>query len=309
MLTNLFVIILFANHALSIQAASLNIAAGDEYLWGELSKVILLETDPDTGLTSTFTVMVEKDWNLEITDLRVSQKEYTGKWTDGTGFEAVTDHDYDWRELGYNFLAEDLFWADYEWDDDINTTVLVSFDFDYEPVYLIEPEWSDINPSMKSMFNLSHILDTVVYPDNTSIIYEFTLGSFLNDTSFSIMGKDTVDKAKKQFNYSNKKWTFLFDLSGIMLDVYFDGTEIVKKYFDSYVQTFEFEYSTNGVLQSITKEVESLSIQGDIKVETIVGYYFAIGGAKSVNANFDTIAALTGLFTISLVFVIIRKRR
>lgn len=319
MLTNFIIIALLVSNAITSIAIEREYNAGNIFTWGFNIEEVMTNTYLDLDLVYINDETDSGDIQLNITAIDTLTKNYEGIWSDDSGSGSPGTYDYSLDDLGDRFETGDLFDIDWEWDYLNNVTVPGDFDFMlntpylmwqvFDHSYLIDPKWGDINDAIFAGFNLTYQVETFYNPYNANITYNYTLADVFDNISFKIMGKDTLADAEAKFTDTIYKWNFVFDLSGFLMEEYWNGTTDIYQAYETYIVSLSLEYSEGGVLQELEHTTTTLITIDGIQEEVNYKFKLALGGMKSATVNFATISAVIGLFTISIVIVVIRRRK
>ena len=313
----LFAIMLFLFSSISNSyAASNNWTVGDSYLWGSRVTANTLQQNLDNNFQNIVEMSALGDYHLEITSLDKQAKRYEAIATDSNQEYPEKGFTYAWDDFVDDYLIFNSFLnASYSYDLDINDTVLTSFKCELENIdewFLLESEWISINEDFVEFFDASKVVDTVANYYEPTNITEITLGNFLgNISSYKIMNKNTLAKALQQFTDKNK-WTFEFDLSGVINFPIFNSTLGRNQFFpyEEYIVTLELQYTKEGILDTFSSTIVTKKTENNIYSESSLEQIIALGGIKSVKANFALASFIGGLVFISIITTIIyRKKR
>lgn len=319
MLINSTVIFLLIGNAVSSIAQEREYNAGDIFTWGFNIEETSTITNLDLDLIYINKETDSGDIQLNITAIDTLARNYEGIWSDESGAGSPGTYDYNWDDLGDRFDTSNAFDIDWEWDFENNVTVPSDFDFVlftpyltwqiYDHSFLIDPEWGEINNAIFKGFNLTYQVETFYNPYDANITYNYTLGDVFNDISFKIMGKETLEEAETRFTATTYKWNFVFDLSGFIMEDYWNGSQDIYQAYDTYIVELDVVYSEGGILQNVEHTTTTVFTVDEVQEEVMYHFKLALGGLKSATANFATISAVIGLFTVSTLAIIIRKRK
>lgn len=311
-----FTVFLFIFSTISAsQAAGVSWSAGDSYLWGTRLTINSNRLNLDNNFRTVLEESLLSEYQLNVTSVNRVAKRYEAIPGDANEVFPERGFTYAWDDFVDDYLLSDGF-IDVEYIFDINTnqTILTNFQLEFVDIdewLLIESEWEKINDAFVDFLDASDVLAFVpdfYAPEN---ITQITLGDFLGATaSYKIMGRNSLESALERFTDSNK-WTFFFDLSGVITyPVYNDtlGRDEYKSY-DEYKVTLELKYTNEGQLDNyflkseITKTVDNVVMKDTYEEE------IALGGINAVGANFAIIAAISGFISISLITGVIHRKK
>lgn len=301
------IIALFCNLSL-VSASDLTWNAGDVIEWGRYTEITTIVTDNAAGTSLEDIDQDGYDFQYNITAYDAIAKDYNYIYTDSSG-PSSQSRSFDWENFANADLTSDngdFLTVNYIYDTFTNNTVLRDFSLDvnYLNWRLIEPNWVGLNQAYKEIFNETYLLDTVADAWDP-IIYNFTWGYFLDSIDFKIMSRSNLKYALNQFKDSTNKWTFEFDLSGV-LHHSIGGGEVAP--YESYIVTILVEYSDGGVLEKYVKETSYTRIIDDDQTDYLHHRKEALGGLKKAMAPIPIISSVIGLLAISG-FILIKRRK
>ncbi|MFW9924276.1 MAG: hypothetical protein ACFFDW_13405 [Candidatus Thorarchaeota archaeon] len=303
----IFLLLLFSNFSSSLGAIP-SWHAGDVIDFGQTS---LLRVTYYEGNATSYQIMeTNTDFKVNITAVDILNKEYRASIIQPLSVSSILTYDFNYEILTDSFLnIANIFDVDYVWDFEHNTTVLKDFSLGASYVLLLEPEWDEINKIMKNSLNESTIIDTVDDPFQP-ITYNFTLGYFLNNiTSYKIMDKTDLVKAKEEFRPTATKWSLEFDLSGIIHYATYNSTlgyDLFKP-IDKYLITYELEYDKGGILNYYQKTIDTSTDYEILPQDLLLDDKIILGGLKAFTSNFALITIFPAFLFISI--FVVRKRR
>ncbi len=237
-------------------------------------------------------------------------------------FHAYTFDSYGTSSMWFNYNVDDyadnvltisnLFDVEYEWDFEHNQTVLTDFDFCFNPLYFIDPNWTTYNSRLADVFNGSEIVATVVDPFEP-ITHNFTLNDTLSLTSdYSIMGQNDLALAKEQFTANNVNWTFYFDFSNVIKDNVFNTSLGFDSYvlYETYTIELGYDYSPGGILDQFRYNFLYEITKNDIYSHLEVVEEANTGRFPTVEIpGLTYLLAIPAIFTTVLVVKFIKKRK
>jgi hypothetical protein len=310
MLTKIVILLFLIGNITNVHACDRSWNPGDVFVFTFSDQMILTDTDLEHNVIDTFESLNQETGTLNVTELNLLSERYYAYWTDSFGVGPILGYDYSVDDYINDYLdLSSLLFVDYEWDYGTNSTIFVDFGVTIDAWLLIEPDWATLNTAFIEMFNESEIVETVAHPYE-SLTYNITLGDFLNNISYTFMGKNTLAEAKGQMKAINTAWAFTFDFSNIINLAIFNGTLGYNEYYpaQTFVYTYEMSYSDGGVLENAFSR-RSFSViiddfKGDVLFENIINQ----GDLKALTANFAYWMILPG-FLLVLTVMRISKRK
>jgi len=206
---------------------------------------------------------VSKEMKIKVLDLNNEISEYTYSFNTNIdtyyksrSTPATTNSEkqsgYGRKNCSGNYLFEyykdfnDFIFLDYDLKE--GGFYLDTFSFNIDLLvkhfsYLIKTDWQVFNQKLKTFF------------DPNLVIYDLyfgplTLEEFLEDISFSIMGKNNLTEALEEFGPDTRRWTFEFDLSNELLLP--DDPNLF--FCDKAIENLVLAYSVDGVLEELVYE-------------------------------------------------------
>ena len=297
-------------------AATVTWQVGDSHLWGINSESFASEENLLNNLKSVVELNFAEDLQYNITGVDKAAKRYEAIPFDSNTVYAERGFSYAWDDFEEEYLGTTSFLeAGYTFDIDTNESILTSFSLNFEDIdlwFLLEPEWANINSAFAELLDTETVLDSVANYYAPANITDITFGDFLGKaSSYKIMGKKSIENALKQFT-TKSKWTFEFDLSGVMKFPVFNSTAGRNNYysFSKYIANLELKYTSDGVLETFRVSLETKRTEENVVYETITSNVIALGGIKSATGNNSLIAIIAGfLFTTTVTTVILSKRK
>ncbi len=309
-----FTIFLFLFSTISTSQA-VSWSAGDTYLWGARVTTNNNWLNLDTNFRTIIDGSLLSEYQLNITNVDRVAKRYEAIPGDVNGIAPERGFTYAWDDFADDYLLSEGFLdVTYIFDINTNQTILTDFQLEFIDIVewlLIENEWEKINNAFVDFFDASTVLASVPNFYAPTNITEITLGDFLeNIASYKIMNRNSLDSALKRFSNDNK-WTFLFDLSGVITYPEYNSTLGRDQYFsyDLYKITLELKYTSDGELDNYNLKLETKKTVDNVVMEDTYEEEIASGGIKAVGANFAIIAAISGFISISLIAGIKRRKR
>jgi len=313
----LFYLILIGNlfilcNLLSVKPTSSFVAVGDNFHYEteESYYAKMEDLEHDSSLLEEYSESYSEDIHiLEIDDV---DETIIYERTDEDSTYNNTVH-YSWDSYISNYFDfNDLFDINYIWDQDRDQPILRNFDFYFYNSRFMESNWSQINTQLSDILNETTIVDIVINPNDMSS-HVITFGDFLgNLTSYKIQGKSSISAAQNQFTDSTTKWTFEFDLSGVIhyLDHY-NTTFGYNIYLPIDKMTFEttVEYTEDGArkYRSDFIEIENEYSDDEYKVTEIMSYVVSLGKLP-IQLSLSYLSFIPAILVIVLV-VRIRKNK
>ncbi|MCF2144840.1 MAG: hypothetical protein K9W42_14180 [Candidatus Heimdallarchaeota archaeon] len=276
-------------------------SVGDLLLWGSLSRNYSIIN----GITSDNSVVNEYKYNITAIDLLNLQYDTEVISSGGTSFFHNVNFGADYFVTTV-LTIPNMLTIDYSWDYVHNRTVLTTFDFYIWAINLIEPDWSAINNGFRDTLNGSEIIHTEHDPYNPTI-YNYTLQSVFDSLKGKINGKKPFSAGWNTFTVSRTKWTFFFDMSGVLYYGESNGSMIIYYPYEKATISFELEYTDAGVLKESNYIVEQKLVTPTETLELTYQVRTTLGGFKSVQANFATLVVFGALTFLSAI-VVIRQR-
>ena len=302
LLVNLAIIALLLINTGFSTAASPEWSVGDIYLWGTMSKVY----EVNDGIKSETTLTSET--KINITSIDIISQRYDAHITTSLGSSFQHNIHYGAADfVSSSMHLSNFLQPSYIWDYEYNRTVLVNVNFNLDYLFLIEPDWAVINKGYRDMLNGSEVIATVNDP-YTSTIYNFTLLNVMNSLNVKINGKGSFKTGLGTFTDKRSKWTFSFDMSGVLHKGESNGSMILYYPYEKATINVELEYKDGGTLKNfdyvrvVKYKTPNINYEGNFEQKV------TLGGFKSVQASFATMAAIAGLM-ITAGVVIIRKRK
>ncbi len=296
----------------SSQAATREWNAGGIYFWSVQGLTETSLTDNEQGVSHYQRIETDTEYKYNLTAIDTVAKEYDAyiSTTGGTSFSGGIDYaaeDFVEDELPLDSSMD----VDFNWNFDINETVLYSFDFEIDLFRLIEPDWAIINTGFAELFNLSEIVETVDNPFEP-ITYNLTLGdTFGNASLIKIQGvKNNLNKSIGKFTSTTTKFSFEFDFTGKMNARVYNGTAGYYNYYlyDLYTVFGEFSYSDGGILQKVEYRFEFQRTYDDLVTHYIETYTMVLGNLQSLTGNFALLAILPAIGLIAVIARVKRKK-
>lgn len=309
-----FTIVLFLFSTISTSQA-ISWSVGDTHLWGARVTSNNNWLNLDTDFRNVVDISLLSEYQLEITSIDRVAKRYEAIPLDVNGINPERGFSYAWDDFVDDYLLSDGFLnVEYIFDINTNQTILTDFQIEFVDIIewlLIETEWEKINNAFVDFFDASVVLASVpdfYAPEN---ITEITLGDFLGETtSYKIMSRSSLESALRRFSNDNK-WTFFFDLSGVITYPVYNDTLGRDEYYsyDVYKTTLELKYTKDGQLDSYYFKTETTKTVDNVFMEDTYEEEIASGGIKAVGADFAIIAAISGFISIFLIARIIHRKR
>jgi len=313
-MSNIFLLlILICSSFTSVDADSREWQPGSYYKFGQRIHVRTVYTDTDTGTTDTNDINAEAEFSFEVTAIDLIAGTYSISQTDPSGKTNIPNIDFTMNDFVNSYISTlDVFSFQYEYDEEHNRTVLTNFDINFPAWVLIEPDWAMLMHAMLDTLNVSEIIDQVADPYEP-ILHNITFGQFLSNTpSYSINGKNTLDKAiKRKIKDDTTAYEFVFDLAGVIYNGVYNATLDYDIYtsFNKYIVKAYFEYSDGGVLEQYQHKVDaSLTVDNSIQ-SVYLNEEMALGGLASIGVNFAFIAVVPAIITVAVGMRIAQKRR
>lgn len=310
MLTKIVILLFLIGNITNVRACDRSWNPGDVFVFTYSDQMILTDTDLEYNVMDTLEILNQETGTLNITELNLLSERYYAYWTDSFSVGPIIGYDFSVKDYISTFLDLSSFLnVVYEWDYGTNSTIFVDFGVTIDAWLLIEPDWATLNTAFIEMFNESEIVETVAHPYEP-LTYNITLGEFLNNISYTFMGKNTLAEAKDQMKESNNAWAFTFDFSNVINLPVFNGTLGYNEYYPAQtsVFTYDMSYSDGGVLENaLSRRSISLTMdnfKGDVFEENIINQ----GDLKALTANFAYWMILPG-FLLILTAMRISKRK
>ncbi|NHJ85496.1 MAG: hypothetical protein FK734_08540 [Asgard group archaeon] len=245
-------IVLIVSNLSNTNSVSAFVSAGNNFHYIS-DESILWEVeylDGESGYTESYSVEMTED--IHIIEVNSYDKTILYKKTTEYGENNYTAH-YDWETYAIDYFEfDDLFYIYYVWDYVSEKPILRSFDFNFRNMRFISNNWSIINAYFVDLFDAYYIVDTVTDPVHLND-YEITFGYFLESiNSFKIQGRNSLGTALSQFGSQTTKWTFEFDLSGVIYyNDHFDDELGYNIYLpiDKCIYKSIIEYTPDGALK------------------------------------------------------------
>lgn len=229
---------------------------------------------------------------------------YTNNYTTSYGWES---------HISNYFEFFDLFSFNYVWDQETESPLLVYFDFYFYNSRFIESNWSLINTQLSEILDETIVVDTVTNP-NDMVSYDITFGYFLgNLKSYKIQGRSSLPAARRQLSDSTTKWSFEFDLSGVLhYDDHYDSDLGYDIYLpvDKMILESTIEYTEDGArkYRNDIFEYENVFSDDNLKV-TEIGHYETALGKLPVQLKFSYLVSIPAILFIALVVRIRKKKK
>lgn len=272
-------IILLFNTFTYANAAEAPWADGSMFTWGYEDSTIMHTIDYEHDTESIVESRSSQIFTYNLTDVDNSTLTYDYDIFTSSGGGSGTSS-YDVQLYTNQISLGNMFFVNYVWDFEHNVTVMNGFTFTAPVWQLVDPNWTAINSRFVDVLNGSILMDTVVDPYQP-ITYNITLNDVLNDaTSFSIMGKSTLQEAKQQFTPSIRSWTFEFDYSNVVKIGIFNVTAGYNNYYnyEKLTESVTMEYTSEGVLQQYVENGEQQSTIDDYMLNIWHNVYYNLGG-------------------------------
>lgn len=314
----LFYVILMGNviilcNLFSVKPVSSFVAVGDNFHY-EYKESLIGEIE-NLEYGSAELVDYSEAWSedIHISEINLATQTILCERTDEDNKNNFTTA-YGWESHIINYFDfTDLFYINYIWNQETDKPILRDFSFSFYNFRFVENNWSVINTHLSNLLNGSTIVDTVINPNDMSE-HEITFGDFLGSLkSFKIQGRSSIFDAQKQFTDSTTKWSFKFDLSGVI------------HYLDHYNATFGYniylpvdkmslettiEYTEDGArkYRSDIEEFENVYSDDNYKLTEITRYVSALGKLP-IQLSFSYLASIPAILFIVLVVRIRNKRK
>ncbi len=311
MSTTIVLVLFLVGNFTTTHAADREWQAGDLFTFTDSLHQIVIDQDVEVGSESRLEIKLADTVTYNVTEINLLSGRYWAITTDVGGSSGIT---------GYDFTIDDYITAyfdninlfltvDYEWDYGTNSTKLVAFSLPLAAWTLVEPDWAKLNTAFVDMFNESEIIETVPDPYQP-IIYNITLGNFLNSISYTFMGKDNLVDAKKQMKADTTEWSFIFDLTNIIYLDTFNGSLGYDEYYPypNAVFTYELSYSKGGILQRAYMVMDYSILQDNFREDVYIEFLTIYGDLKALTGNFAYWMAIPG-FLLIVAVVRIAKRK
>ncbi|NHK32495.1 MAG: hypothetical protein FK730_14170 [Asgard group archaeon] len=310
LLIKIVVLLFLVGNVTKVYAYNRSWNPGDVFTFTYSDLTIITDTDLEYNVQNKLELLDQETGTLNVTELNLLSERYWAIWTGKFGEGPIIGYDFAVADYISTYLDLSSFLiVDYEWDYGTNSTIFVDFDINIDAWLLIEPNWADLNTAFVDMFNESEVIETVADPYQP-IIYNITLGDFLNDTSYTFMGKSTLADAKAQMESSTTAWSFTFDLSNVIYSGVFNGTLGYDEYYpyQTAVITYEMSYSKGGVLEKAL-EKGSISITMDnYKSDLCTEIIITQGDFRALTGNFAYWMILPGFLLILTVMRIAKRK-
>ncbi|MCE7745209.1 MAG: hypothetical protein GPJ52_08770 [Candidatus Heimdallarchaeota archaeon] len=305
-------IIIFCN-LLSVKPTSSFVATGDnfhyEYTDSYYQEIESIEYG--SSIVDEYTNSYSID--IHIREINSVDETILYERTDEDDVNNFTAH-YGWESYISNYFDfTDIFYINYIWNLETDRPILRSFGFDFNCYRFIENNWTSINAHLSDIFNESTIVDTVTNP-NDMTEQDLTFGDFLGSLkSYKIQGRSSLPAARQGFTDSTTKWTFKFDLSGVLhyLDHY-NTTFGYNVYLPIEKMTHEtvVEYTEDGARkhQKYLEELEIIDSAEEYKLTEFSHYEVALGKLP-IQLSFSYLASIPAILFIVLVVRIKNKKK
>jgi hypothetical protein len=162
------------------------------------------------------------------------------------------------------------------------TFVYFGIDIDFLLIgfsYIIEVEWGEFNEHFKMLLDPSNYLG-----------YNLTLGDFLDNTTYKIMGENSIESALQKFKPKTRHWTIEIDFKDVLI---WEDDYGSYKYNEAWLY-FELQYSERGILEKLVYSRVLINPLSDFR------WYTNIHHSTVIRNNLSA-AELTGIIYGSLV--------
>ncbi|MFW9924277.1 MAG: hypothetical protein ACFFDW_13410 [Candidatus Thorarchaeota archaeon] len=308
-------IVLILINSTCIQGITSDWKVGDYYLMSSSDSTENHIKDLVNNIDYFVNSALKFDYQHNITSVdNISKLIYYDSQVLGSITPQIRSYDPEWfivNRLSVNNLLNSY----YNWDYNLNQSVLTSFDFSFTPLIFIEANWTSINNHFTSaVLNESNIIYSLDDPYNPSLKHNFTFGDLLhNATSFSIMGvENNLEEAKQKFTVENHQWIFEFDLTDYLKNSIYNSTSGLFDYlpFDSYKIQTECEYTEGGVLKYYLNRIQYSHTFNNRQYTTITEKILSLGGLpETEESNYAYLLILPAVFFLAISSRIIEKRK
>lgn len=307
----LFVLALVLAVVQDSQAYKISWYVGQSYTWGAKEKIVT-QFYNQTQDINKMDFVDEKtfDIKLNITEINIITMNFECWLNIGTEDQGLVVISFDWQDwIDDELTTERLFECEYTWDTYENRTILINAQLSINPYILLYPNLARVNENIKKAFNTTYVIDSVYNPV-LGITENFTVGTFLGNSSYSIMGKSNLNNGLSKFTEKTRHWTLSFDLSNyLMADKLDYGFSPGYYPYEYYRWVFDLEYEEGGMLQRYSEKAEKRFVLGNSVFYDSYEFLVVFGGIESLTADFYFISFILGLVVISILLKFVRKKK